>query len=374
MLRAFALSVVFAGGVVACGNSSSPPMPDMARAPTEHPPLWHIKYGGGPTQPAPEVYTVVWQGQEALGAEVADFNDWMLKSDYWKNSLAEYGIGAGSSKGLIVLPMAAPDMLTDSGIQDLAKMLVSGNQVVNGANTQIAFVPPATTTVLFGTDTGCDVFAGYHRHINLGGSTNIFYSVNLLCAGESGEPIDRASRVLSHEIAETATDPLGPTGYVAEGPVAQEVSDLCNFAAGLPVDVAPDAMHPVARRYWVQRQYSGQAAVAGDKDPCIPVPWDRPYWNVAIDPETIPVAANATGVPVTARLAVFAYGDVGLIKWVALSGDGRVSPDHGEAHAGDTIPITITLSNSDRGPHEFDVFAESEKAGGAAWFSYVTIQ
>jgi hypothetical protein len=298
----------------------------------------------------------------------------MLKSDYWKNSLAEYGIGAGSSKGLIVLPNAAPSFISDNSIQELAKMLVMSGQAVNSANMQLAFVPPAATTVSFGGSASCDVFAGYHSHVNLGGSTNIIYSVNMQCDGESGEPLDRASRVLSHEIAEAATDALTPTGYVAEGPVAQEVSDLCNFAAGLPVDVPPDATHPTARRYWVQRQYSGKAALDGTKDPCIPLPWDRPYWNVAIDPAVIPIVASSGQVAVKARLAVYAYGDVGLIKWVAVSTDGAVSPSSGEAHAGDTIPINITMFDASRGVHEFDVFAESEKAGGAAWFSYVTAQ
>ena len=171
MLRASALYAMLFTCTAGCSNGGSmmPPPTDMARGPMDHPPLWHIRYGGGPTQPAPEVYTVVWQGSEALGARLADFTDWMLKSDYWKNSLAEYGITAGGkSKGLIVLPMAAPALISDSGIQDLSKMLVSTGQVSNNSNTQLAFAPPLTTSVNFGGDLSCEVFVGYHGHVNIG--------------------------------------------------------------------------------------------------------------------------------------------------------------------------------------------------------------
>ena len=45
---------------------------------------------------APEVWVVVWPGDETLGAQIADFQDWMLHSDYWMTSMGEYGIGAGT--------------------------------------------------------------------------------------------------------------------------------------------------------------------------------------------------------------------------------------------------------------------------------------
>ena len=59
-----------------------------------------------------------------------------------------------------VLPMAAPALISDSGIQELAKMLVANGQVSNTSNTQLAFAPPATTSVNFGGDLSCEVFVG----------------------------------------------------------------------------------------------------------------------------------------------------------------------------------------------------------------------
>jgi hypothetical protein len=51
-----------------------------------------------------------------------------------------------------------------------------------------------------------------------------------------------------------------------------------------------------------------------------------------------------------------------------------MTPNQGDARAGDTIPVTITLFSATRGVYEFDVFSESEKAGSAAWFAYVVAQ
>ena len=132
-----------------------------------------------------------------------------------------------------------------------------------------------------------------------------------------------------------------------------------------------DATH-AARRYWVQRLYSDQRAAMGNIDPCLPLPWDHPYWNVALDPPVVPVAQGFSGA-VDARLDVFAYGDVGDIKWFASSLNGDVFPPEGTAHAGDTIAITITPAQALRAGEsiEVDVFSESAKAGQQLWIGYM---
>ena len=375
MQRALVIAWLVVAGCGSGGNSQMmPPVPDMARGATDHPPLWQITGHGGAPQAAPEVYTVVWPGSEAIGKQVADFVDWMLKSDYWTGSLQEYGVGAGKSMGLIVLPTPPPASISDDELVALARTLASSNQVTLTANTQLAFLPPPTTPVTsVRMGNGCDVYAGYHGQTKVD-TTTVAYSINLQCAGEAGEPIDQLTRVISHETGEAATDTTPGNGFIDSSPGFQEIGDLCNFGAGLPVDVPADAQHP-ARRYWLQRQYSGKTAMAGNLDPCIPLPWKRPYWNVALDPPVLHTPVAAQQVTLTARLDVFAYGDVGVIKWFASPSDSAttVTPNHGEAQAGDTIPITVTTTPSQAKTIEIDIDSESEKAGAAAWFSYVTV-
>jgi hypothetical protein len=249
----------------------------------------------------------------------------------------------------------------------LATQLVSSGQITGNANTQVAFLPSPLTKVTTGGIASCDAFLGYHS--NSGG---VAYSINMRCVGDTGEPIDKLTGVISHETAEAATDPAPRSGYVDNSPGGQEVADLCEFGLDVPIDVPPDATHPTARRYWLQRLYSDKRAADGTIEPCLPLPWDHPYWNVALDP---PVISGAPGsaAPLDARLDVYAYGDVGLIRWVASSSDADVYPPQGDVHAGDTIALAVTpLATLRVGQTiEIDILAESANAGSQMWIGYV---
>jgi hypothetical protein len=374
MHRSLAVAVVALAGIAGCGEPAKmtmAPPPDMARGPLDHPPLWRLGTGSIPVQDAAEVWTVVWPGDEAVGAEAVDFLDWMLHSDYWKTTLSEYGVGFGLSKGLIVMPTAAPAKLDDADLGLLAANLVATGAITGNANTSVAFLPPPTTKVTAGSETGCVIFTGYHTHGV--GSGSVAYSVVVRCPGQPGEPFDSITSVLSHEVAETVTDPAPRAGIVDVSPGQQEVGDLCEFGQDLPIDVPPDATHPTARRYWLQRQYSDKRAADGTIDPCLPLAWDHPYWNVALDPPVLSVASSGSTNPIPARLDVFAYGDVGLIRWFASS-SADVQPASGEAHAGDTIDIVITPTATigPNGSVEVDIVSEAEKGGSQLWFGYVT--
>ena len=85
--------------------------------------------------------------------------------------------------------------------------------------------------------------------------------------------------------------------------------------------------------------------------------------------------ANSGGssAPIDARLDVFAYGDVGAIKWVASSSGADVNPPAGDAKAGDTIPITVTPQSTLRSGDviEIDILSESAKGGSQLWMGYI---
>src|SRR5262249_27493064 len=109
------------------GNDAAPPPADMAealpgapvtpRSPSDHPPLWRIENSGGPVQASPAVTLVVWPGSEALAARLDRFLTWMLASDYWTGTLAEYGVGPGRNQGVVVLPTPAEAQMGDEDIR-----------------------------------------------------------------------------------------------------------------------------------------------------------------------------------------------------------------------------------------------------------------
>lgn len=365
---AFVLALALAAG---CGNGSDTTMtgPDMGRGPTDHPKLWQLTLNGGQIQAAPEIYVVVWQGYEAQGQQVADFVDWMVHSDYWTQSLAEYGVGAGKSMGYLVVPSPPPAILKDAQVQALAQGFVSSGMIQANPNTQVHFLIPHETQYPEG---GCSVFLGYHDTTNAGGKP-LAYSITMQCDPPLAGNIDEITDTLSHEAAEAATDPVPGAGYVGNDPVGQEVSDLCPFS--VPIDVPADGTHP-ARKFWVERLYSSARAAQGNEDPCLPLPSaSRPFWGVALDPPTVG-GSLLGGVTVNAQLDVFAYGDVGEIKWFAGALDPGVSvtPSSGTAHAGDTIPVTITMDKPAKNAYEIDVEADAAKAGAQIEFGYYLVQ
>lgn len=378
MLRAlFALGLIT---VVGCGDNMMmkpmPPPPDMARGPLDHPPLWQMVNNGGPTQTAPKVYTVVWQGYEAIGRNAADFMDFYLKSDFWKQIASEYGVGPGQGMGMVVIPSPPPPKIDDAGVQAVMKNLVmTGVLPMPDKETQFALVVPATTTVTTASGNGCVAILGYHGSALIG-TQRFAYSVNILCSpSPEGEQFDSLTQTLNHETVEAATDVAPNSGWAAAGPRSYENADLCAFNQGMPLFRPADATH-AARNYWVQRNYSGVAAKDGTKDPCIPAAFDHPYWNVALDPPQINIAPNSSSVTVQARLDVFAYGDVGEIHWFIGSSDANITavPPSGTAHAGDTIPVSITFPSAAARTYEVDVESASEKAGSEFWFGYVVAQ
>ena len=265
---------------------------------------------------------------------------------------------------------AAPALLGDTELQQLAQQLVMNGQITANANTQVAFLPPPGTKVTAGGSGSCSEFLGYHSHT--GSPAAVAYSITARCDGAPGDPMDQISDTLSHEAAETATDPAPRSGYVDVSPGQQEVADLCEFGLDLPIDVPADATHPAARRYWLQRLYSTMRAMDGTLDPCQPQPWDHPYWNVALDPAVVTAMPGAS-VAIDARLDVFAYGDVGDIKWAASSSGADIEPPAGDAHAGDTIAITVQPLSALRAGDvvEVDILSESAKAGSQLWIGYL---
>ena len=94
---------------------------------------------GGAGLPAMEIWTIVWKGDRELGERVNTFHDWMLNSDYWTQSLAEYGVGKGKAMGVIELPDAPPAALDDSAMSPLIKAnIASGLFPQPDSNTLLA--------------------------------------------------------------------------------------------------------------------------------------------------------------------------------------------------------------------------------------------
>jgi hypothetical protein len=271
-----------------------PALPDLAglpapdHDPTQHPTPPRLNAGTGSavnhnsTIPKPEIWTAVWAGDEAtIGADAQKFTAWMLGSSYWTTSMAEYGVSAGTAKGVITIPGAPPasiDQLQLDGIID-------GNMGKNGwptknANTIISIVTnPSTSITSFGQPAGCVQFDGYHI-ISQGG---VPYLVNAYCKDAAGKPdFANLTVTISHEAAEASSDwnlsvnsayfPGTKTKIIGGG----ETGDLC-------IAMNASIKSPAGDTYNVQKIFSDAAAAAGNKPFCPdPSVASDPFWGAGV--------------------------------------------------------------------------------------------
>jgi hypothetical protein len=402
-----ALTLGLAGFALALGGCSSNQLqnngapPDMAtvhdltagpdltlpdRDPTNHPMPPQVTNYGGEVIHAPEIWTVVWQGDEDLGAKVNKFSGWMVQSDYWTQSLAEYDIHAGVAKGVVVLPSAAPATIDDSAFKNLVKSVIAGLPEPVNSNSIISFIIPVKTQSTMQGGQGCVDYGGYHSQTRTvaGGSTSIPYLVNLQCTEGSKSLFDLLTEVISHEVAEAASDPYPFTqpGWTNDTVlVGGEIGDLCVELTTSYQATFNDADAGASEEHYVvQRLYSQQAAASGKSDPCVPAPM-TPYFNVALVPTDTNIKLDAASGMGSAVIQVqpFAYGDVGEITWT-LFGTGMVTgltvaPKMGITHAGETIRVDVSATTKAKG-QQLPLVVEAKSADGTIneWFGSITIR
>jgi hypothetical protein len=334
------------------------------RDPKAHPPLFHLDTQGGPVIAAMELWTVVWKGDDALGAKVDAFHGAMFADAYWTSRLGEYGVGKGVAKGVIVLDDAAPATLDDSAIPGI---IAHGNFPTANANTVFAFVVPPSTMVTNQGANGCGQFGGYHFETPAG----VPYLLDLQCDAS----IDSLTIVASHEAAELATDPhpASKPGWVTTG--AGEIADVCLGS--------PATLTTATETYAVTRLYSNAIAAAdGSDDPCGPTPADRPFFDVAMVPSQFTVATNAQGTgSATLNLEPFAFGPVGPMKWQLLVDLGQNAPGihvsqmSGSSTAGATVPLSVSVTaDAQPGQYPFSVLVTAKSGWESQWFGTLTIQ
>jgi hypothetical protein len=369
------------------------PGPDLSfpkRPPTDHPELPQVANLGGASIAAMEAYTIVWKGDEVLGQKTYDFLDAMLKSDYWMNTLSEYGVGKGSSVKLIVLDDPPPAMLDDSGVKTLVKSLFAGGQVPAATPDMVLFFAfnPKTASTLQGGQ-GCVDYGGYHSETQTATGSGVYvsYAVNLQCPTSGPDPdFNDFTSTISHEAAEAATDahPFTTPGWTNQtNAIGGEIGDLCvGLETKLTVSPAPDGGAPDSGApvtYVVQRLYSQKVAASGDSDPCVPAPASHPYFNVGVEPRDITVSTDDTGKGTfMAKIEPYAFGDVGTLTWQLEGQPGpgiKVSPTQGTGDPGDTFALMVTVSgNAQTGTYPLMLVVKSPKGDYNQWFSSITVE
>lgn len=271
--------------------------------PAFKPDFAQLQDNGGPIMNSPVVVAITWSADPSESS-FQSFADNLGATNYWKAAVSEYGVGPATSGAMnhVSITTAPPASLQDS---DLQNMVTTNAGKTAGwpaptANTIYAFFLPPGTLLQMGTggggggaaDAGTDACSqgvgGYHSQITVG-SINTEYAVVPSCTfGITNTAAQQSTMSMSHEIAESSTDPLTNTNPAYIGfdqdhfgfdwflEFQDENGDACEAYKD---SFFEDKETNPPFDFWVQRTWSNKNGPLGH-DPC--QPGDEPYFNVAI--------------------------------------------------------------------------------------------
>jgi hypothetical protein len=322
---------------------------------------------GGPVLAAPQLRVVTFAG-DPQADDIETFASRLGASSYWRQATHEYGVGAMTFLPPIRLAESAPAAVDDSDFRVWLASKLDGSDARFGSpdpSTIYAVFYPTGTKITIGTQlTGCVNSGGYHWDATMNDGTDVPYVVMPRCTqlgNVSG--LDVLTMVASHELAETATDPLSQSNpaffamddaHFAFGDYYEaEDGDLCvqdKYLTAKPSDVG----------YTVQRLWSNAAAAAGHH-PCVPS--SSPYFTAQpVLTQTVNAGSIATrGVSValhrskTIDLQLFSDAPtsgawtVTVYDVASVRGSGAelsFALDRSTGQNGDVLRLTITRNKS----------------------------
>ena len=243
----------------------------------------------GPIMTTPKIVVITFNGDSLQSSIDGWVTQLVNATAYWSGATAEYGVGVLSASAPQHMSDTLPATLMDSDVQTwlIGKINAGAGFPQPDGNTVYAIFYPATTNVSDGSGTTCQQFQGYHSDFFVSAGKYVSYAVIGRCPPPvpSVTTLDNLTAEASHEIIESATDPLpqDKPAFIKVDPDHQgwllvsgagEIGDLCAPFPGVFYD-------PPGITNLVQRVWSNKAAAAGS-DPCQPG-GASPYFNSAPD-------------------------------------------------------------------------------------------
>jgi len=334
-------------------------MPDAGFVIADHGPSYVIPDQGGTRIVHPELVLITY-ANDPNRATLEAHARWLVGSSWLTDVGAEYGIGTGSVLATIHRTDDAPPTTTTAEIEALLQAGVTDRSLPPGSDNSYAnvlyviYFPIGTTITDSDLGTSCVSYGGYHTEISNGGNP-FAYAVIPTCHdfNPALTDIETEEEAMTHELIEAATDARPMThpafAFTTSFPyspwlfVGAELADLCALHVG-PTAYVRDPSGFVASRVW-----SNAAAMANDRDPCVPIPAAAaatPYYQVSIAPGTAQVVTPGTSV--TFDLTAWSTGPMGpfgIYAEAATAGAGMfmptVSVDRMTVRSGDHATLTV---------------------------------
>jgi hypothetical protein len=319
------------------GMSTVPPGPTTPFTPAPHAPFPQLVRGQGGVFQNPRIVHIIAQN-DMLASALTSFTEQMSDGSWWAAAGAEYGVGNAESLHII-----GPDIISNLTRTQMEAYIEGVVQQIpdvapNGSTVYMLYLPDGIVALEDSfyppkPNNYCHFYNGYHlpfRH----GPDNWAFAQRCTLLGSVREQLDALTETATHEIMESATDPIAgfalPTTSTSTPWVdtvwsqyyggVVENADLCDFSETRVGD------------FLYQRIFSNNAARAGG-DPCVPAVPDT-YFSTAAAKGWYAVAPGATvEVPITG------WSTGPMTDWVveaALTG----------GYAGFTMTLTSSTSTT----------------------------
>jgi hypothetical protein len=340
--------------VSVAGCAGSPEPVDMGLP--EEPILPIVPNQGGPIIAAPKLVTITWASDSMLASDIETFDAWILQSSFWK-LLSEYGVGTGSVIATWHVPTDLPAMVTETDVATfLVNAIGAGSVPQPTPDTLYSMFLPLGVATTGSNGTSCIDNGGYHDATMLSDGKKVYYSVVPRCPSGGG-PLDALTHAASHEYVEAATDPDDPFAYRLEPPVT-----LQPFINGELGDLCEDLATTVDG-YNINPFYSNLAAKAGQR-PCVPGP-SGPVFAALADPDLLSIPIGKSG-QTTVRIATVG-GDPGPLSLYVYPMDLMKGLSVGAfpemVHAGDKVPVTVTVMDGMTGMGQIVILELQDGSG-----------
>ena len=375
------------------GQVDAPPIPYPA--PHQAPPKVGT-YGGG-TLKSPKIIPIFFQNDN-LQTNLETFVKALPGSSYWKATTSEYGVGDFSVGASIVLTEAAPTQTTSAAIETWLAGKLDGTHpefpAIEVNNIYTVFYPKETIITEPNFGTSCKEYGGYHSETKDTNGTPIVYSVIPRCGNFGGfTGADAVTTTLSHELIETATDPLAMTdpayAIVDKDHIIWnvmplgEIGDMCTYE--------PQNYPRLIANFPATKAWSNAAAAAGH-DPCVPQASGEVYFNASpVLTESVVASIYGTKIPTkgvkvpvgqSATIDVQLFSDAPTDDWTVQAVDStyvsggakelEFTWDKQLGNNGDVLKLTIKRVKN--GPHagsEFILYSQKGPKVANLWFGFV---
>jgi hypothetical protein len=204
--------------------------------------LPNISYHGGPLLQNVQVESVydgsAWNTNatlQQLVPQVDGFLQYFVTSPYM-DVLKQYNVGDGTFTGHDVVAQGLGSQVSDSQIRSTLNAQINSGQLAapNANSLYVVFAPPGVVVTANGQNSISN-FAGYHDVFTDSAGAPVYYAVIPFPTGNVSSqqlnPFQQMTLTLSHELAESITDPDTQTGWL--DPQRGEIGDVAEGVVGL---------------------------------------------------------------------------------------------------------------------------------------------